>query len=93
MIKYLTSRARRFCSPVALNIEVGTLKELFVNNGYPFRILRQTPDLLGGWTSMSVFLCGCLGLVIQVSDSAGRLRILFVEVLLEQGFGCISQPI
>ena len=46
LIKSLTSRARRICSPTALGREITTLKALFADNGYPSglvdRIMKQT---------------------------------------------------
>ena len=48
MVKSLTSRARRICSPVALNMEVEAVKGLFVDNGYLScsvqRIVKQMLD-------------------------------------------------
>ena len=46
LIKSLTSRAKRICSPQTLDAEIATLKGLFADNGYPAgvvdRIVKRT---------------------------------------------------
>ena len=41
LIKSLTSRAKRICSPVTLDDEVKTLETLFMDNGYPSHLVRR----------------------------------------------------
>ena len=42
LIKSLTSRAKRICSPSMLEAEVAKLTDIFVKNGYPAHIVDRT---------------------------------------------------
>ena len=42
LIKSLTTRAVRICSPSTMDHELRTLQELFVKNGYPLHLVETT---------------------------------------------------
>ena len=42
LIKSLTTRAVRICSPYTMAHELRTLQELFVKNGYPLHLVERT---------------------------------------------------
>ena len=42
LIKSLTTRAVRICSPSTMDHELRTLQELFVKNGYPLHLVERT---------------------------------------------------
>ena len=69
LIRSLTSRAHKICSPSMLDLEISKLKTIFANNGYPSmvvdRVIRQTLERRSGdskgkaekTTSPSVTIC------------------------------------
>ena len=69
LIKSLTSRAHKICSPSMLDLEKSKLKTIFADNGYPSmvvdRVIRQTLERRSGdskgkvekTTSPSVTIC------------------------------------